>query len=266
MLQDDDPPAPLLDASEAPPVEVVNPDGRAPLLLLCEHAGNAIPRALGDLGLSAQERLRHIAWDPGAADVARGLSAALDATLILQPYSRLVIDCNRPRHAASLIPTISDGTPIPGNRALDARAIEQRWRDIHQPFHRVVAQALNRRSDRGLVTIHSFTPVLASAPQPRPMHAGLLYGADARLADCLLEALNALGESDKIARNQPYAVDGESDFAIPVHGLARGIPNLLIELRQDLLVDAAGRQVWIDRLAAALRHRAVTTLLKDAFL
>lgn len=257
--------APILDPEEPPAVEIINPAGKAPFLLLCEHAGNAIPRSLGDLGISAADLNRHIAWDPGAQIIARGLSEQLDATLILQPYSRLVIDCNRPRNVTSLVPVTSDGTSIPANAALDMSAIEQRWQEIHQVFHNAVVQALDQNARRALISIHSFTPMLSSSPQPRLMDAGLLYGSDTRLADAMLAALEALDQADRITRNQPYAVDEESDYAIPVHGIARGIPNVLIELRQDLISNAPGQQSWIAKLTTALAHPLTQALLKEAF-
>ncbi len=255
---------PLLGPGDPTPLRLLNPEGRSPFLLVCEHAGNAIPAALGDLGLDETERSRHIAWDIGAAAVAEGLSHQLDATLFIQPYSRLVIDCNRPWTVPSLVPAISDGTPIPANAGLDAEQRQIRWREIHQPFHAAIHAELERRPQRALLTIHSFTPSLRSNPIPRAVQLGLLYGQDSRLADALLDALNDGDQSVRVERNQPYAVDEESDYAIPVHGLARGIPNLLLEIRQDQIDTAEGQTQWIRLLSAALQKPSVQTLLQDA--
>lgn len=253
---------PLLGPGDPAPLHLINPTGRSPFLLVCEHAGNAIPAALGDLGLDETERSRHIAWDIGAAAVAEGLSRQLDAMLFIQPYSRLVVDCNRPWTVPSLVPAISDGTPIPANADLHAEQREIRWREIHQPFHAAIHDELERRPQRALLTIHSFTPSLRSDPAPRALQLGLLYGQDSRLADALLDAFNDSEARVRVERNQPYAVDEESDYSIPVHGLARGIPNLLLEIRQDQIDTAEGQNEWVRLLSTALRKPSVQTLLE----
>ncbi len=260
------PATPLIGPRDPSPLHVVNPDGAAPFLLVCEHAGNLIPAALGDLGLPEEERRRHIAWDLGAAPVAEGLSRALDAPLFLQPYSRLVIDCNRPWEVPALVPAVSDGTPVPGNAGLTEAQRLLRWHAIHQPFHAAIADALDRGPPRMLLTVHSFTPVLRSLPeQRRPMQLGLLFDrSDSRLADALQSVLAQTDPDLQVACNQPYAVDGPSDYAIPVHGLARGIPNLLLEIRNDQIISAEGQAEWIERLSRALARLPVTELLKDA--
>lgn len=256
---------PLLDSNEPSPVQVSNPDGASPYLLVCEHAGNAIPAALDALGLPDDERVRHIAWDIGAAAVAQGISDALDAPLFLQPYSRLVIDCNRPWDAQTLVPAVSDGTEVPGNHGLDDAQRRQRWDVVHQPFHGAIAATLDHQPRRALVTVHSFTPVLRSHPEPRALHLGLLYDLrDSRLADAMFDALVAAEPDLRVERNQPYAVEGLSDYAIPVHGLQRGIPNVLIEIRHDLIATPAGQAEWSQRLARALATLPIDTLLQDA--
>lgn len=256
---------PLIGPQDPAPLRVVNPEGAAPFLLVCEHAGNAIPAALGDLGLDEEERRRHIAWDIGAIGVAERLSQALDAPLFVQPYSRLVIDCNRPWETPALVPAVSDGTPIPGNAGLSETLRLQRWHEIHQPFHAAIAAALDAGPRRALLTVHSFTPVLRSQPQQaRPMQLGLLFGSDSRLADALQAALAQTDPGLHVARNQPYAVDGPSDYAIPVHGLARGIPNLLLEIRNDQILTEDGQAEWARRLAAALARIPVAPLLEES--
>jgi predicted N-formylglutamate amidohydrolase len=240
----------LLAGDEVPPVLEENAAGRSPFLLTCDHYGRLIPRALGDLGLPESELTRHIAWDIGIAGVAEALSRALDAQLIAQRYSRLVIDCNRPPTAPSSIPVISEVTAIPGNRALAAEAVETRRRAVFAPYHRRIEQAIERRLRAGvptvLVALHSFTPVYKGVA--RPWHIGTLYHRDTRLPPLLLKLLRA--ESGLVVGdNEPYAVSDDTDYTIPVHGEARGLMNSGIEIRQDLIADPAGQRQWADRLA-----------------
>jgi len=240
----------LLDKEDVPPVLEDNSAGRSPFLLTCDHYGRTIPRVLGDLGLPASELTRHIAWDPGIAGVADALSKHLDAHLIAQRYSRLVIDCNRPPGAPSSIPRISEATVIAGNEGLARDAIEARRQAIFDPYHRRIADVIERRlRDRiptVLVSLHSFTPVYAGIA--RPWHIGTLYHRDTRLPPLLLKLLRS--ETDLVVGdNEPYAVSDETDYTIPVHGEARGLMNTGIEIRQDLLADQAGERQWADRLA-----------------
>src|SRR6266849_5136231 len=240
----------LLGSADVPPVLEHNAASRSPFLLTCDHYGRLLPQALGDLGLPAGELERHIAWDIGIADVAEALSKHLDAHLIAQRYSRLVIDCNRPPDAPSSIPRISETTTIPGNEALARDAAETRRRLIFDPYHSRIAGIIDRRLRDGiptvLVALHSFTPVYAGIS--RPWHIGTLYQRDTRLPPLLLKLLRA--ESDLVVGdNEPYAVSDETDYTIPVHGEARGLMNTGIEIRQDLIADPAGQQQWADRLA-----------------
>lgn len=249
----------LLSPGDPDPVEVVRAYGASSVFLLCEHAGRAVPGSLSGLGLDAAEMDKHIAWDIGAATTARLLSGLLDAPLVLQCYSRLVIDTNRPLNSVDCFPEISDGTVVPGNADLDDDARRQRYDEIHRPLHDTVSDMLDARAAAGrpgvFVTIHSYTPVFAG--QVRPMAVGLLFNRDARLAEALKAALAQIAPSEFIAMNAPYAVDDASDYAIPVHGEQRGIPHVLVELRNDLVADVAGQQLWAGRLADAL-----TTALK----
>jgi predicted N-formylglutamate amidohydrolase len=205
---------------------------------------------LADLGLPESELTRHIAWDIGIAGVAETLSKHLDAHLVAQRYSRLVIDCNRPPAAASSIPRISEATTIPGNEAITRDAAEARRRQIFEPYHRRIDEIIDQRLRRGmptvLVSLHSFTPVYAGIA--RPWHIGTLYHRDTRLPPLLLKHLRA--EADLVVGdNEPYAVSDETDYTIPVHGEARGLMNSGIEIRQDLISDQAGQRQWADRLA-----------------
>lgn len=241
----------LLMEGDPVPFTVENPAGCAPAVLVCEHAGRAIPVRLGDLALPPSEMERHIAYDLGAEALAQQLSVALDAPLVVQRYSRLVIDCNRPLSAPDAIPETSDGTCVPGNRGLTAEQRRQRYDEIHAPFHEAVARIIDQRLVAGrktaLVAIHSFTPRLAGGT-PRACHLGVLYNRDARLADAIIAAALQLTGSARVVRNAPYAVDDASDYTIPVHGEGRGIPHALLEVRNDLIQDDEGLRDWTDRL------------------
>jgi predicted N-formylglutamate amidohydrolase len=243
----------LIAKDEAPPVLEENAQGRSPFLLISDHHGRAIPRALGDLGLPESELTRHIGWDIGIAGVAHALSKHLDSHLIAQRYSRLVIDCNRPPHAPSSIPRISEKTVIPGNEGLTREAAEARRRQVFDPYHRRIGEVIDRRLREGvptiLVSLHSFTPVYAGIA--RPWHVGTLYQRDMRLPPLLLKALRAQ-DGLVVGDNEPYAVSDETDYTIPVHGEARGLMNIGIEVRQDLIGDQAGEKEWADRLANIL--------------
>src|SRR3954468_20743302 len=250
----------LLEAAEVPSVLEENTAGRSPFLLTCDHYGRLIPRALGDLGLPASELTRHIAWDIGIAGVAGQLSKHLDAHLIAQRYSRLVIDCNRPPCAASSIPVLSEATAIPGNEGLTRAAADARRRSIFDPYHRRITDVIDRRVRERrptvLVALHSFTPVYAGVA--RPWHIGTLYQRDTHLAPLLLKQFRAEGDL-VVGDNEPYAVNDATDYTIPVHGEARGLMNCGIEIRQDLIADVSGQQQWADRLARIFR-KAETTL------
>lgn len=243
----------LLGRNEVPPVHERQETGRSPFLFTSDHYGRLIPRSLGDLGLPEGELTRHIAWDIGIAGVAEALSKRLDAHLIAQRYSRLVIDCNRPPDVASSIPIISEATTIPGNEGLAHDAAELRRRLIFEPYHRRIDEVIDQRlSDNRptvLVSLHSFTPVYAGIA--RPWHVGTLYHRDTRLPPLLLKHLRA--EADLVVGdNEPYAVSDITDYTIPVHGEKRGLMNSGIEIRQDLIADQSGQQQWAERLARIL--------------
>jgi predicted N-formylglutamate amidohydrolase len=245
----------LLGCEDAAPVVEQNPQGRSPFLLTSDHFGRVIPERLGDLGLPSSELTRHIAWDIGIAGVARALSAQLDAHLIAQAYSRLVIDCNRPFTSSSSIPLMSEATIIPGNESLTREAVAARRREVFEPYHRHITEVIDRRLREGiptvLVSLHSFTPVYAGIK--RPWHVGTLYQGDTRLPPLLLKGLRAQGDL-VVGDNEPYAVSNETDYTIPVHGEARGLMNTGIEIRQDLISDQAGKMQWAERLAAIFRE------------
>jgi predicted N-formylglutamate amidohydrolase len=244
---------PLLTAHEPAPFTIELPQGRSEFLLVCDHASRLVPKALGSLGLDEAQLASHIAWDIGAAGVARQLSAALDATLLLQSYSRLVIDCNRPPGSPSSIPTQSEYARITANESLTTEAAAARVAEIFTPYHAAISTVLDQRRAAGtrtlLVCMHSFTPVYLG--QARPWKIGLMYRKDRRLGSALLSLLredNLLHAGE----NEPYAISDDTDYTIPAHAEARLLPHVGIEIRQDLIADIAGQQEWAARLAKLL--------------
>jgi len=231
-------------------VHEVNAAGTSPFLLTSDHYGRILPRALGDLGIPESELVRHIGWDIGIAGVAERLAGMLDAHLIAQRYSRLVIDCNRPPAAASSIPVISEATAIPGNEAISDAERAARRREIFQPYHQridaTIGQRLHDKRPTILVSLHSFTPVYAGVA--RPWHIAALYNRDTVLPQLLLKHLREEGDL-VVGDNEPYAVSDLTDYTIPVHGEARGLVNTGIEIRQDLIADQSGQRQWAERLA-----------------
>jgi predicted N-formylglutamate amidohydrolase len=231
-----------------PAFEALRPDAKGPFVILCDHASNHIPAELNALGLDAADLARHIAWDIGAAGVARELSNLLDAPAILCVTSRLVIDCNRHPGAADLIPEVSDSTVIPGNRNLTAEARQSRIDRWFTPYHDAIEAVLEARSPL-VLSIHSMTPVLAGVA--RPWQISLSSHTDRSLVDPLLAALRRPGDI-AVGDNQPYDLDPAFDYSIPFHAMRRNLPYLQIEFRQDEIAGAKGQAAWAQRLAAAL--------------
>jgi predicted N-formylglutamate amidohydrolase len=245
----------LLTTHDPAPVLVDNPSGGSPLLLVGDHAGNAIPAQLENLGVAEADLCRHIGWDIGIRPLGACLAKGLDAAFIHQPYSRLVIDCNRAPDAADAIPPVSDRTRIPANQRLDSAARERRVSAIHRPYHSFIAGEIERRRRSGqktiLVAIHSFTPQLGGAK--RPWHAGILFaGGDTDFAETLLARLR---EQDDlcVGANEPYRMDS-TDYTIPRHAYPTLMPYAEIEIRQDLLADAEGVARWCEILTGALER------------
>lgn len=234
-------------------VEVVNADGGGRMVFVCEHASRAIPPEFGDLGLSAEARVAHVAWDPGALEVAAALSERFDAPLVAGRVSRLVYDCNRPPEAPSAIPEESEVFAIPGNRGLSAAAREDRIARVYRPFHECLAAVLDTHPAVPMVTIHSFTAVYHGVS--RPWDVGIIHDSDPRLAEALLAALAHAGITNA-ALNVPYSVADGVTHTLAVHALPRGLLNAMVEIRNDLIADAAGVARWAaslgDALAAAL--------------
>lgn len=247
-------PDPLLGDDEPPAFLSTRPGGTSSFVIAVDHAGARIPRALGTLGVPESELSRHIAWDIGALGIAQGIAARLNATLVAQNYSRLVIDCNRDPRVATSIVTMSEWTPIPGNVGLTPAQAAQRRAAIFDPYHAHLSALLDDRIAAGrrtiLVSQHTMTDVYKGSQ--RPMHAAVLYNRDRRYAGLVLEALRAI-PGLVIADNEPYYVTDETDYTIPHHGEARGLPHVEIEVRQDLVSDAAGQAEWAGRLATVLK-------------
>jgi len=243
-------PAPLLGRDDPAIYSIHRAQGASPYMLLADHAGQQVPQALQRLGLPQAELDRHIGWDIGIGGVTRALAGLLDAWAIEQTYSRLLIDCNRPLASPTLIPEVSDGTVVPGNAGLSDVQRQQRIDAIHAPYHARIDAELAARADAGrptlLVMMHSFTPVMNGVA--RPWHAGVLYHRDTRFAHALLHALRDEGDL-VVGDNQPYSVSSSSDYAVPVHGEGRGLVHVELEIRQDLIADAAGQHAWAERLA-----------------
>ncbi len=231
---------------------VLNADGASNVVLVCDHASNAIPEAYGTLGLPADALRRHIAYDIGAAELTAALSARLDAPAVLAGTSRLLIDANRGADDPTLIMALSDGDIIPGNHRVGAQERAFRVATYFEPYHAAIDGVLARVLARGetpmLISMHSFTPMWRGVP--RPWHCGVLWNIDDRVARPLLGALRAQGDL-VVGDNEPYSGELEGD-CMDRHGTKRGLPHVLIEIRQDLIGDATGVAQWCERLARAL--------------
>lgn len=245
----------ILVESDPPPFRVTEGHPHSPYVITADHAGRIIPRVLGSLGLTPTDLERHIAWDIGIAGLSERLAKRLGAFLILQTYSRLVIDCNRPLDSPSSIPVRSENTVIPGNDSMTPQQAEVRAREIFVPYHDRIEAELDRRDALGRPTVfiamHSFTPRFLEFE--RPWHCGVLYHRDARLAHRVLAGLRS--ESGlEVGDNQPYFVSDESDYGIPRYGEQRGYLHVELEIRQDLIAAEREQELWADRLARVIRE------------
>lgn len=223
----------------------------SPFVLVSDHAGRAVPEALGDMGVDAADWERHIAWDIGIDGVGRMLRERLGSALVEQAYSRLVIDCNRaPGHPTSM-PLVSDGTPIPANSKAENVCRARREREILHPYHDAIAEVLTERRGRptALISLHSFTPCMNGVE--RPWQIGILHNRDSRMATIALELLRT-EPCLCVGDNEPYILTDLSDYTVPRHAEAANLPYLEIEIRQDLIATAEGQQVWAMRLAELL--------------
>lgn len=244
----------LLGDHDPAPVDVVPTKGSTPLLIVCDHASNRIPAALGDLGLSEEERRRHIAWDIGGADIAHRLAGRYDATLVLATYSRLVIDLNRYPHDPASVPESSDRVAIPANLGLSPAARERRVAEVFRPYHFGITAELHHmlaHNVRPLVlSIHTMTDRMADGAR-RPQEITVCWAGEGRWARTALQAL-AADDTLIVGDNKPYAVDIGIDYTIPEHAVRLGLPWLQMEFRQDLLGTERDAHAWADRFAPAL--------------
>ena len=244
----------LLGDGEGHPAHFVNETGTSPIVLLCEHASNVLPKSLGMLGLSDEDMQRHIAWDIGAEATARILSKLLDSPLILQRYSRLAYDCNRSPESAGARLEMSETTPIPDNKALSAADKMKRVEAIYRPFHDGLARVLDQRACEGratsLVTIHSFTKLYKG--KERAVELVILFDRDARIADRLIKGFPNID-----ARlNEPYGPKDGVLHTLNLHAAPRGLKSVMIEIRNDLIANERGQNEWAQRLALPLIQAA----------
>lgn len=246
----------LLASDEPAPFDLINEAGRLPALLLCDHASAFIPRSLGSLGLEETQLARHIALDIGAGAVTRRLAERLDAPALLAGFSRLIVDPNRILDAPSLIPEVSDGVVVPGNQALLPAAREARIATFHQPYHDAIEARLEAMVAAagsvdavGVISVHSLTPVMDGVE--RPWQVCVLWNRDPRLPVPLMARLRALGLT--VGDNVPYTGRDTHGYTLHRHAEPRGLPNVLIEVRQDLIDTRHGAEEWSTLLAGALR-------------
>lgn len=238
----------------SPHVELHNPNGRAAVLLLCDHAGKEVPEGLDFLGISEEALSRHIGWDIGAAAVTYRLARLLDAPALLDHVSRLVIDPNRRPWTPTSIPEVSDGCVVPGNHHLTAAEVRRRIRRYFLPYHRAIARAIGGFRRRGIVpaiiSVHSFTPCFAG--EDRPWQVGVLWRGDRRLSDPVLAALRAHREL-VVGDNQPYSGLRDFGYTVQFHAQRPRLPHIMFELRQDEIADAQGAERFAGILAEVLR-------------
>lgn len=245
---------PMIPAETTDSCTVVAGPADAGLVLLCDHARNVFPPGYGTLGLPAAQLKRHIAYDIGAEAITKHLAVSLGVPAVHTHYSRLLIDPNRGADDPTLIMRLSDGAIVPGNRHLDAAERDKRIALYYRPYHAAVGRVLDQCVATGvtpaILSIHSFTESWKAVP--RPWHAGILWDNDPRMAKPLLEALYAEGDLI-VGDNQPYHGGLEGD-TMWQHGTIRGLAHALIEVRQDLIRDAAGQRAWAGRLARLMRQ------------
>ena len=236
----------LLTEKDPVPVTVVNPDGRAPVVIVCDHAGQAVPEALFGLGVHADTMQRHIAYDIGARGVAEYLAERLDATAIIGGYSRLVIDINRPVDDFTSIREISDGDIVPGNRNISRDQRQARQDEIYWPYHERVASAIASRHEDGrlpaIISVHSCTDEMRGVK--RPWHIGVLMNRDRRMGEALMAVLAKQRPDLCIGDNKPYSGMDPYGYTIETHALPGGLPNVLLEIRQDLIRTGDGQLEW----------------------
>ncbi len=240
----------LIGPADPAPIEVLHDESPSDLVLVCEHAGRAIPEALGILGISEDVLNSHRGWDIGAEEVARRLSDALCAPLVIQRYSRLVIDCNRPPDSPDSVPPMSDHQDIPGNRIASRAELAMRVNEIFWPFDHAVTEVFRRWKRRAAFSIHSFSPHMGG--EQRPWHAGFLTRASTDTAELLMRSVDGRQPGLTLALNEPYQIDDQTDWFVPRYAEALGLPHCLIEIRNDQIIHSDGARLWAGILAGAI--------------
>ncbi len=240
---------PLLGKNEVA-CEILQNGGQANIVIVCEHASNYIPQYFNGLGLGENVQSSHIAWDPGAKNLAIAISSAFDAPLVCSKISRLVYDCNRPIDAPSAMPSHSEIFDVPGNVDVSPDEVQARIEKIYNPFTRMLSGVIGAKNKPAIVTIHSFTPIYHG--EKRDVEIGILHGDDSRLADAMLSHAPQFG-GFAIERNQPYGPADGVDHTIKMHGQNNGLLNVMIEVRNDLLVDSAGVARAANTLASMIK-------------
>ena len=251
---------PPIGPHDPPPVTIINRHGASRVLLAGDHVSNAIPLAMGNLGLAPEVLRQHVAYDIGTDKLIRHLAQYLDAPAVLAGYSRLIVDLNRSLEDPTAFPEVSDNIPIPGNQGLSREDKALRISSIYKPYRVAIDEMLNAFRSRGitpaLIAIHSFTPAMAGVW--RPWHVGLLWDKDPRIPKPLLKRLRAHPEGFNIGDNQPYSGKHPADYTIDHHAETNGLPHVSIEVRQDLIDDDAGAERW-----AEILHQALAGILAD---
>jgi predicted N-formylglutamate amidohydrolase len=237
-------------------VEVLNAEGTAPVVLVCEHASPFIPACFDDLGLAEDARQSHAAWDPGALAVALIMSQQLDAPLVASCVSRLVYDCNRPPDADDAMPARSEVIEVPRNAALTDAERAERTRTYYAPFRAALDRTLAALPAPTLVTVHSFTPVYHGVA--RSVEIGLLHDKDARLTDAML-ACAASNTTHVVERNQPYGPKDGVTHTLKEHALPHNRPNVMIEIRNDLIATEQAQKAMATMLSAWLTEAMAPT-------
>ncbi len=246
----------LLAADEPPPATRINAAGACPLVLVCDHASNRVPRSLGDMGLTADHFERHIAYDIGAEALTRNLSKMLDSPAVLAGYSRLVVDLNRPPGHPDGMPAVSDETAVPANQNLGPAEITARLDALFDPYHNLVRRTMSevwaRARPPAIFSVHSFTPKMGGSH--RPWDVGVLWNRDPRIARPLIAALHDAGLD--VGDNLPYS-GRDLAYTLNVHGAASGLANCVIEINQEQVADDAGIARWSDLLGRVLANMVV---------
>ena len=258
----------LLTDSEGAAAELINPNGKTPIVLVCEHASNFIPASLDNLGLDSEALLSHAAWDIGAYEMACKISELLDAPLVASRISRLVYDCNRSPESGIGIPSKSEKIEVPGNKNLSEDEINDRVKNVYEPFHDLLDKTVNdpkrlalseQHETPTIITLHSFTPIYFD--EVRTVEIGLLHDKDDRLAKPMMR--EALKQTNlKVEFNSPYSPSDNVMHTVNRHATKKGFMNVMIEVKNDLLSNSSD----INSIAFALSEMIKASLGEDQVL